>query len=142
MCLENRFFGGFCRGTNMSHAGSRGLASPAFTGGNSTKVEPSQFDPWRGEYAGVEGSESINVPKDLADIGGDMGPGEEGDRAGMGDIGGKGDLGSLVLGRGDGGRPEKRWCGVTRLFGESSDGSFGMPWLVKAEYSVREPERL
>jgi hypothetical protein len=90
----------------------------------------------------VEGSESISVPNDLADIGGDMGPGEEGDRAGMGDIGGKGDLGSLVLGRGDGGRPEKRWCGVTRLFGESSDGSFGMPWLDKAEYSVREPERL
>lgn len=31
---------------------------------------------------------------------------------------------------------------MTRLFGESSEGSLGMPWLVKAEYSVREPERL
>ena len=26
----------------------------------------------------MEGAESMNVPKDLADIGGDMGPGDEG----------------------------------------------------------------
>lgn len=90
----------------------------------------------------MEGSESINVPNDLADIGGDMGPGVQGDKAGIGETGGKGDLGSLVLGRGDGGRPEKRCCGVTKLLGESSDGSLGMPWLDKGEYSVREPERL
>jgi hypothetical protein len=29
----------------------------------------------RGEYAGVEGSESMNVPKLRADMGGDNGPG-------------------------------------------------------------------
>ena len=33
----------------------------------------SQPEPVRGEYAGVEGAESMKVPKDLADIGGDMG---------------------------------------------------------------------
>jgi len=32
----------------------------------------------RGEYAGVDGSESMNVPKLLADIGGDIGPGDLG----------------------------------------------------------------
>ena len=70
-------------------------------------MELSQFEPIRGEYAGVEGSESIRVPKDFADMGGDIGPDREGDKAGMGDTGGRGDLGSL--GRGEGGRPpEKR----------------------------------
>lgn len=55
----------------------------------------------------MEGSESIKVPKDLADMGGDIGPEKEGDRAGMGDTGGRGDLGSL--GRGEDGRPENRF---------------------------------
>ena len=104
----------------------------------------------------MEGSESIRVPKDFADMGGDIGPEKEGDKAGMGDTGGRGDLGSLGRGeggrppekrwvwpgRGDGGRPEKRCGCVTRLSGESSAGSFGMPWLDRGEYSVREPERL
>jgi hypothetical protein len=31
-----------------------------------------------GEYAGVEGAESMNVPNDLADMGGDVGPGDKG----------------------------------------------------------------
>lgn len=33
----------------------------------------SQPDPVGGEYAGVDGAESINVPKDFADTGGDIG---------------------------------------------------------------------
>lgn len=55
----------------------------------------------------MEGSESMKVPNDLPVMGGDRGPEVEGERAGMGETGGRGDLGSL--GRGDGGRPEKGW---------------------------------
>ena len=31
-----------------------------------------------GEYVGVEGAESMKVPKDFAEIGGDIGPGDSG----------------------------------------------------------------
>jgi len=59
----------------------------------------------------------MKVPKDFADMGGDIG-----------DMGDMGDMG-VSSGRGDGGRPENR-CGCVILpLGESNEGSFGMPWL-------------
>lgn len=69
----------------------------------------------RGEYAGVEGAESMNVPKLLADIGGDIGPG---------------DIGLVkpdVLDGDDNPKGGKRW-------GDSGDiarGGFGMPCVER-----------
>lgn len=64
----------------MSHVGSVGLdgAEEEDMGRKRTNVELSQPSSNLGEYAGVDGSESIKVSKDLADMGGDFGPGDFG----------------------------------------------------------------
>jgi hypothetical protein len=61
----------------MSHTGSVGLDGSELDdiGLSSTVLDLSQSKSIRGEYAGVEGSESIKVPKLRADIGGDIKPG-------------------------------------------------------------------
>jgi hypothetical protein len=84
--LVGLLLGAFWMGTIISHMGSAGVLGVEGTGESSTSVELSHEEPVLGEYAGVDGSESMKVPKDLADIGGDIG-----------------DSGSL--GRGDDGSP-------------------------------------
>lgn len=112
----------FRAGVNISHAGSGGLEGAVLegvveTGESNIKVELSQSVPIRGEYAGVDGSESMNVLKDFADIGGDIG-----DFNDIGVMGGE-------LNTGDRGDPkvEKR-CG--RMLPPGDLGTLGMPWLV------------
>lgn len=94
MASLGRFISGGLRagtfsGTIISHPGSVGLdgSDEDDVGLRRTKVELSQ--PWSilGEYAGVDGSESINVPNDFADIGGDIGPGDLGLRGDAGMVG-------------------------------------------------------
>jgi hypothetical protein len=86
---------------------------------SSTRVELSHVDLcepplMRGEYAGVLGSESMNVPKDCADMGGDMGL--RGVR-------------EPSLGRGDEGRPMPGYGGERLLRVERAPGDFGgTPW--------------
>lgn len=72
--------------------------------------------PIRGERAGVDGAESMKVPKDLAVNGGDCI---------LGDIG---VIGGEVGGENGDMRDENR-CG-RMLLGEPGNGSLGMPWLV------------
>jgi hypothetical protein len=61
----------------MSQTGSVGLEGSELDdiGLRSTVLDLSQSQSKRGEYAGVDGSESMNVPKLRADIGGDIRPG-------------------------------------------------------------------
>jgi hypothetical protein len=61
----------------ISHTGSVGLpgSEQDDIGRSRTGAELSQSYSIRGEYAGVEGSESMNVPKLRADMGGDIRPG-------------------------------------------------------------------
>lgn len=70
----------FSIGFIISHTGSDGLPGSEHVdmGLSRTSVELSQSWSMRGEYAGVEGSESMNVPILRADIGGDIGPGVRG----------------------------------------------------------------
>lgn len=67
-------------GIIMSQMGSVGLdgSDDEEVGLSKTRVELSQSSSILGEYAGVDGSESMKVPKLLADIGGDIGPGDLG----------------------------------------------------------------
>ena len=72
---------GFFTGSIISHAGSVGLeGSDEEDIGRSIVIceFPHSSPTCLGEYAGVDGAESMNVPKDLADIGGDIGPGDRG----------------------------------------------------------------
>ena len=72
---------GFLTGPIISHAGSVGLeGSDEEDIGRSMAIceFPHSSPTCLGEYAGVEGAESMKVPKDLADIGGDIGPGDRG----------------------------------------------------------------
>lgn len=95
----------------MSHIGSVGLegSEEEDIGRSNTNVELPQSWSIRGECAGVEGSESINVPKLRADVGGDIGAG----LMGLEMMNGWGDLG-----------PEKRWG----RSGDVTDGGLGIPW--------------
>jgi hypothetical protein len=80
-----------CAGVIISHSGSGGLEGAVDAGDNSISVELSQPLPIRGEYAGVDGAESMKVPKDLAVNGGDCMLGDMGVIGG--DVGGeKGDM--------------------------------------------------
>lgn len=63
----------FRAGVIISHSGSAGVEGADDLGESNIKVELSQPAPIRGEYAGVDGSESMKVPNDFADIGGDIG---------------------------------------------------------------------
>ena len=118
LCLVIRF-GGFWMGVIICQFGSPGLEATDETGDSSTSVEPSHVEPMRGEYAGVEGSESMKVPNDCADMGGDIG-----DRGNIGDRGVRGSLG-----RGDDGRPIPGKGGERLLLVESAPGDLGGPWV-------------
>lgn len=68
-------------GAIISHTGSVGLeGSEEEDIGRNIVICECPHSPLTclGEYAGVEGAESMNVPKDLADMGGDIGPGDDG----------------------------------------------------------------
>lgn len=72
---------GCLTGAIISHAGSVGLdGSDEEDMGRSIVICELPHSPpsCLGEYAGVEGAESMKVPNDLADIGGDIGPGDRG----------------------------------------------------------------
>jgi hypothetical protein len=73
-------FAGSFIGSSIRHAGSVGLDGSEEEDMGRTRTSDELSHSWfiRGEYAGVDGSESINVPKDLADIGGDIGPRDRG----------------------------------------------------------------
>lgn len=106
---EGKFLGGCSLlagllGTIISHTGSEGLSgdpgidsmgeSELDMGLNGMIVEPSQFDPERGENEGVPGSVSMRVSKVLTDNGG-------GDHIGDADMGVKGgELGVILTGGG------------------------------------------
>jgi len=74
------YCGGTLAGATMSHDGSVGVegSDDEDMGRMRTTVEFSQPCSIRGEYAGVDGSESIKVPNDFADIGVDTGAGDLG----------------------------------------------------------------
>lgn len=72
------FAGGGC---NIRHTGSVGLEGSEEEDIGLTKATDESSHEWspRGEYAGVDGSESMKVPNDFADIGGgDIGPNDLG----------------------------------------------------------------
>lgn len=73
--------GGCFIGAIISHTGSVGLdGSEEEDIGRKIVICELPHSPscCLGEYAGVDGAESMKVPKDLADIGGDIGPGDRG----------------------------------------------------------------
>lgn len=75
------FFAG--SGCSIRHVGSVGVEGSEDEDMGRTRTTEESSHPWsiRGEYAGVEGSESMKVPKDFADIGGgDIGPSDLGVR--------------------------------------------------------------
>lgn len=79
-CLHATLTGCFT-GAIISQAGSVGLdgAEEDDIGRSIVICEcPHSSHICLGEYAGVEGAESMKVPKDFADIGGDIGPGDSG----------------------------------------------------------------
>lgn len=76
--------------------------------------------PVGGEYAGVEGAESMKVPNDFADAGGDMGaPG----------VGG----GEPTSFEGEARKVGKRWLRVPVL---GAWGVLGMPWLERGRKAM------
>lgn len=82
-------------------------------------MDPSHCDDGgRGEYAGVDGSESMSVPKDFADMGG-----ESGERKKLG-VMGPDVIDDDLVDLGDVGFSNR--CDLMLPFGDSG-GGFGMP---------------